>query len=122
MRVQDRPKDGWVEARARLEAGRRQRPAPRGLEAAVHQAIKEEATWEESERKGRESRRQKRRDDRGDRGAAGSSYPGQAGEGARCPIGGNGSAPAAHRQRFCHINIARPVDETETECFGMIVS
>jgi hypothetical protein len=38
MKARDSPKDGWVEARARLEAGRRQRPALRGLEAAAQQA------------------------------------------------------------------------------------
>ncbi len=37
-RARDRPEDGWVEARAGSEAGRRQRPALRGLEAAAQQA------------------------------------------------------------------------------------
>jgi hypothetical protein len=39
MRAQDsRQEDSWVEVRARLEAGRRQRPALRGLEVASQQA------------------------------------------------------------------------------------
>jgi hypothetical protein len=76
MRARDRLQhDGWVKARARLEAGRRQRPALWGLEAAQQAGRAGHLGEKRETQEGRSSRSSRL------------FMLGPSGEGARCPIG-----------------------------------
>jgi hypothetical protein len=80
MRARDRPEDGWVEAKVRLEAGRRQRPALRGLETAAQRAGRGSYLGGKR-KKGEGVEVRKEGTTEADRGAAGTLYPGQAARG-----------------------------------------